>query len=129
MTMPHILEEASVTADEVRLSDGSRARVRDADPAADRRIDLLLLQARFFRGGRIDPLEGARARAVLSVIEIDGQPIPWPPCLPRPEALRAYLGTFTGADIEALASAYNAANPGAVTQLLRLGPRRDRVMA
>jgi len=33
MTMPHILEEASVTADEVRLSDGSRARVRDADPA------------------------------------------------------------------------------------------------
>jgi len=43
--------------------------------------------------------------------------------------LRAYLGTFTGADIEALASAYNAANPGAVTQLLRLGPRRDRVMA
>jgi len=129
MTMPHILEETSVTADEVRLSDGRRARVRDADPAADRRIDLLLLQARFMRGGALNPLVGALARAVLSIVEIDGEPLPWPPCRPRHADLTAYLNRFTGADVEALALAYDAANLGKMTQLLRTGPRRGRVMA
>jgi len=127
--MSHILEEASVAAAEFRLSNGCLARVRDADPAADRRIDLLLLQARFMRGGAINPLVGARARAVLSIVEIDGEPLPWPPCRPRHADLTAYLNRFTGADVEALALSYNAANPDKMTQLLRTGPRRGRVMA
>ncbi len=127
--MPHILEEASVTAAEVRLSEGRRARVRDADPAADRRIDLLLLQARFMRGGAINPIIGARARAILAITEIDGEAVAWPPCRPTHDALRAYLARFTAEDCEALALAYTAANPGATTQLLTTGLRRHRVMA
>ncbi len=119
----------ALSADEVRLSDGRVARVRDADPAGDRRIDLLLLQCRFLRGGEVNPLVGGIARAVLSIIEIDGEPVPWPPCRPRYADLRAYLNRFTGAELEAIAEAYSVANPGAITQLLRTGPRRGRVMA
>jgi len=129
MTMPPILEEASVTADSVRLSDGRLARVREADPAADRRIDLLMLQCRFLRGGQLNPLVGTRARVVLSIVAIDGKAIPWPPCHPSHAALTAYLNRFTASDLEALAVAYSVANPGATTQLLRTGPRRGRVMA
>ncbi len=128
--MPPILEEASVTDDErVTLSDKSLARVRGADPAADRRIDLLLLQCRFMRGGAINPLIGARARAILAITEIDGEPVAWPPCRPTHAALTAYLNKFTAEDLEALALAYSAANPGATTQLLTTGLRRHRVMA
>jgi len=129
MTMPPILDEASVTPDEVRLSDGRRARVREADPASDRRIDVLMLQCRFLRSGRMNPLEGARARAVLSIIEIDGEPLPWPPCRPSHADLTAYFNRFTVEDVEQLAVAYDAANPGATTQLLNTGRRRGRVLA
>jgi len=129
MTMPHILEEASVTAADVRLSDGRLVRVRGADPAADRRIDVLMLQCRFLRSGRMNPLEGARARAVLSIIEIDGEPVPWPPCRPSHADLTAYFNRFTVEDVEQLAVAYDAANPGATTQLLNTGRRRGRVLA
>ncbi len=118
-----------VAVDEVRLSDGRLARVRGADPAADRRIDLLLLQARFMRGGAINPLVGTRARVVLSIVEIDGEAVPWPPCHPSHAALTAYLNKFTAEDLESLAVAYSAANPGATTQLLSTGLRRHRVMA
>lgn len=112
-----------VAADEVRLSDGRLARLRGADAAADRRIDLLLLQCRFMRGGQLKPLVGARARAVLSIVELDGKPLDWPPCKPTHGALTAYLNTFAFEDCEALAAAYNHANPGGVTQLLRPGRR------
>ncbi len=120
---------SALSADEVRLSDGRVARVRDADPAADQRCDVLLLQSRFFRSGGLDQIEGARARAVLAIAEIDGEPVSWPPCRPGREELRAYLSRFTGADVEALATAYSKANPGPTMQLLRTGPRRGRVMA
>jgi len=130
MTMPHILEKASVTADEVRLSDGRLARVRDADPAADRRADLFALQARLYKSGRINPMDGATVRAVLSIVEIDGQAMPFPPCRPTREALLAYLKGFTRADLDALATAYDNANPGQVQQLLRPGSHATpRVMA
>jgi len=129
MTMPPILEEASVTANEVRLSDGRIARVREADPAADRRIDVLMLQCRFLRSGRMNPLEGARARAVLSIIEIDGEPAPWPPCRPSHADLTSYFNRFTAEDVEQLAVVYDAANPGARMQLLNTGRRRGRVLA
>ncbi len=129
-TSADALDEAgALLPDEVRLSDGRSARVRAADPAADRRADLLLLQARFMRGGAINPLVGALARAILSIVEIDGEPVPWPPCRPRHADLTAYLNMFTAADVEALAAAYNAANPGKTTQLLRAGIRRGRVVA
>ena len=127
--MPPILEEAAVMADEVRLSDGRRARVRGADPAGDRRIDLLMLQCRFLRGGQLNPLVGTRARVVLSIVEIDGEAVPWPPCHPSHAALTAYFTKFTAEDLEALAVAYSAANSGATTQLLSTGLRRHRVMA
>ncbi len=128
--MPHILEKASVTADEVRLSDGRLARVRDADPAADRRADLFALQARLYKSGRINPMDGATVRAVLSIVEIDGQAMPFPPCRPTREALLAYLKGFTRADLDALATAYDNANPGQVQQLLRPGSHATpRVMA
>lgn len=113
----------ALAASEVRLFDGRVARVRAADPAADRRSDLLLLQCRFFRGGHLDPLTGARARVVLSISEIDGEPVAWPPCRPTRDGVRAYLASFTPEDVEALAGAYNAANPGAITQILRPGRR------
>jgi len=118
-----------VAVDEVRLSDGRLARVRGAEPAADRRIDLLMLQCRFLRGGQLNPLVGTRARVVLSIVEIDGEAVPWPPCHPSHAALTAYLTKFTAEDLEALAVAYSAANPGATTQLLSTGLRRHRVMA
>lgn len=123
MKPPDRADASTLAADEVRLSDGRFARVREADPIADRRSDLLLLQARFMRGGGINPLVGALARAVLSIVEMDGEPLPWPPCRPRHADLTAYLKKFTAADVEALAAAYNAANPGATTQLLRPGRR------
>ena len=119
--MPHILEEAPVTAAVVLLSDGRRARVRDADPAADRRADLFALQARLYKSGRINPMDGTAVRVVLSIVEIDGQAVPFPPCRPTREALQAYLKSFTRADLEALATAYDKANPGQVQQLLRPG--------
>lgn len=120
--MPPILEEASVTADErVTLSDGRRVRVRAADPAADRRADLFALQARLYKSGRINPLDGTAVRVVLSIVEIDGQAVPFPPCRPTREALQAYLKGFTRADLDALATAYNNANPGHAQQLLRPG--------
>ncbi len=109
--------------DKVRLSDGRVARVRDADPAADRRIDLLLLQCRIYRGGQINPVEAAGARAVLSIAQIDGAAVPWPPCRPGHEGLRAYVRRFTAEDVKALAGAYSAANPGPITQILRPGRR------
>ncbi len=127
--MPHILEEASVRAAVVLLSDGRLARVRDADPAADRGIDLLMLQCRFLRGGQLNPLVGTRARVVLSIVEIDGLAGAWPPCVATHAALTAYFNRFTAEDLEALAVVYSAANPGKMTQLLRTGPRRGRVMA
>jgi len=129
MTMPPILEEASVTADSVRLSDGRLARVREADPASDRRIDVLMLQCRFLRSGQLNPLVGTRARVVLSIVAIDGEAIPWPPCHPSHAALTAYLNKFTAEDLESLAVVYSAANPGATTQLLSTGRRRGRVLA
>ncbi len=117
-------------ADEVRLSDGRLARVRDADSAADRRTDLLLLACRFMRGGQINPLVGTRARVVLSIVEIDGELLAWPPCHPSHAALTAYLNKFTAEDLESLAVAYSAANSGPTTQLLSTGRvRRGRVMA
>jgi len=126
---PTPMETLPTTADEVRLSDGRRARVRDADPAADRRIDVLMLQCRFLRGGQLNPLVGTRARVVLSIVEIDGEAVPWPPCQPTHAALTAYFNKFTAEDLEALAVAYSAANSGATTQLLSTGLRRHRVMA
>ncbi len=116
-------------ADEVRLSDGRLARVRGADPVADRRTDILLLQCRFMRGGQINPLVGTRARVVLSIVEIDGEQLAWPPCRPTHAALTAYFNRFTAEDLESLAVAYSAVNSGATTQLLTTGLRRHRVMA
>jgi len=118
-----------VATDEVRLSDGRLARVRGADPAADRRIDLLMLQCRFLRGGQLNRLVGTRARVVLSIVEIDGLAVAWPPCVATHAALTAYFNRFTAEDLESLAVVYSAANPGATTQLLSTGPRRGRVMA
>jgi hypothetical protein len=113
--------------DEVRLSDGRLVCVRGADPAADRRADLFALQARLYKSGRINPLDGTAVRVVLSIVEIDGQAVPFPPCRPTREALQAYLKGFTRADLEALATAYDNANPGHAQQLLRpcshAGPR------
>ncbi len=116
-------DQAAHETGAVRLSDGRVARVRAANPAADRRTDLLLLQARFVKGGHLDPLMGARARVVFSITEIDGDPVPWPPCRPTHDAVQAYLNSFTREDVEALAAAYDKANPGAVTQILRPGRR------
>ncbi len=110
-----------VAAGEVRLSDGRLARVRGADPAHDRAIDVLMLQARFMRGGRLNPLVGALARAVLSIVAIDDEALAWPPCQATHDALTAYLNQFTAEDCEKLALAYSAANPGAMTQLLDAG--------
>ncbi len=119
--MPPILEEAAVMADVVLLSNGRRACVRGADPAADRRADLFALQARLYKSGRINPLDGTAVRVVLSIVEIDGQAVPFPPCRPTREALQAYLKGFTRADLDALATAYDNANPGHAQQLLRPG--------
>jgi len=129
--MPPTREQTSdVAADEVCLSDGRLARLRGADPAADRRIDLLMLQCRFMRGGQLNRLVGTRARVVLSIVEIDDEPLPWPPCVATHAALTAYFNKFTAQDCEALAVAYSAANPGATTQLLSTGRvRRGRVTA
>jgi len=110
-----------VAVDEVRLSDNRLARVRGADAAADRRADLFALQARLYKSGRINPLDGTAVRVVLSIVEIDGQAVPFPPCRPTREALQAYLKGFTRADLDALATAYNNANPGHAQQLLRPG--------
>lgn len=114
------------TAGEVRLSDGRLARLRDPDPVADRRSDLLLLQARIFRGGRLDPIEGASFRCVLAIATMDGEPVPWPPVRPTREALRAYIARFSKADIEVLAQCYDRLNDGAHTRLLRF-ERQGRV--
>ncbi len=110
-----------VASDEVRLSDGRLARVRAADAAADRRADLFALQARLYKSGRINPLDGTAVRVALSIVEIDGQAVPFPPCRPTREALQAYLKGFTRADLDALATAYDNANPGHAQQLLRPG--------
>ncbi len=125
--MPHILEEASVTADEVRLSDGRLARVREADPAADRRTDLLLLQAGFYRRGRVDALATAIFRVLLSITHIDGEPVPYPPVPCRRDRLRAYAGRFTDDDLTHLCRCYTRLNP-TLTPLMRLD-RRGRVVA
>jgi len=110
-----------VAADELRLSDGRLARVRGADPAGDRRADLFAFQARLYKSGRINPMDGTAVRVVLSIVEIDGRAVPFPPCRPTREALQAYLKGFTRADLDALATAYDNANPGQVQQLLRPG--------
>ncbi len=113
-------DDRALLSDEVRLSDGRRARLRGPDPAADRRTDVLLLQARLFRGGRLDPIEGAAFRCVLAIAEIDGEPVPWPPVRATREALRGYLARFTTDDLDALAGCYDRLNP-LLTPLLRFG--------
>jgi len=119
--MPPTLKQTSDASDEVRLADGRLARVRGGDSAADRRADLFALQARLYKSGRINPMDGTAVRVVLSIVEIDGQAVPFPPCRPTREALQAYLKGFTRSDLDALATAYDNANPGHAQQLLRPG--------
>jgi hypothetical protein len=115
-------DTGALSVNEVRLSDGRVARMRDADPAADRRTDLLLLQVGFYRGGRVDPLATAIFRVVLSITHIDDEPVPFPPVPARRDLLRAYAKTFTDDDLTHLCRCYTRLNR-TLTPLLRLGRR------
>lgn len=124
--MSPTLDHTPTPANEVRLSDGRLAHLRDADPAADHRTDLLLLQAGFYRGGRVDPLATAIFRVLLSITHIDDAPVPYPPVPCRRDRLRAYVATFTDDDLTHLCRCYTRLNP-TLTPLLRLD-RRGRVV-
>jgi len=113
-------DTGALSVNEVRLSDGRVARVREAAPAADRRVDLMLLQTGFYRGGRVDPLATALFRVVLSITHIDDEPVPFPPVPARRDRLRAYAKTFTDEDLTRLCHCYNSRNP-TLTRVLRLG--------
>ncbi len=115
-------DTGALLPNEVRLADGRLVRVRAADPAADRRVDLLLLQAGFYRGGCVDALATAIFRVLLSITHIDGAPVPYPPVPARRERLRAYAATFTDDDLTHLCRCYTRLNP-TLTPLLRLGRR------
>lgn len=112
-------EAGALSANEIRLSDGRVARMRDADASADRRTDLLLLQTGFYRGG-VDPFATALFRVVLSITHIDDVPVPFPPVPARRDRLGAYAKTFTNEDLTRLCHCYNSRNP-TLTRVLRLG--------
>ncbi len=90
----------------VTLHDGRHARLTKPSEARERRTDVFALQSRLRRGGRYDPIEMTRLRVVLSIDDIDGHPIPFPPCPPQAERVRAYIRTFQE-DLERLALAYD----------------------
>lgn len=118
------LDEAGAV---VQLSNGRVVTMRGAEPAADRRVDLLLLQAGFYRGGCVDALATAIFRVLLSITHIDGAPVPFPPVPARRDRLRAYAATFTDDDFTHLCRCYTRLNP-TLTPLMRLD-RRGRVVA
>ncbi len=115
-------DAGALLANDVRLSDGRVARMRAAGLAADRRVDLLLLQAGFYRGGCVDALATAIFRVLLSITHIDGAPVPFPPVPARRDRLRAYAKTFTDDDLTHLCRCYTRLNP-TLTPLLCLGRR------
>ncbi len=126
MKPPDRADASTLSVNEVRLSDERVATMREADPDADRRTDLLLLQAGFYRGGRVDALATAIFRVLLSITHIDGAPVPFPPVPARRDRLRAYAGRFTDDDLTHLCRCYTRLNP-TLTPLLRLD-RRGRVV-
>jgi len=79
MTMPHILEEASGTADEVRLSDGRLACVQGYNPERTRFVASFMTRTGFAPvcSPAVVLVHGALL-ALAAVETIDGTPLAWP---------------------------------------------------
>ena len=77
--MPPILEEESVTADEVRLSDGRRARVHRYNPERTRFVAAFMTRTGFpsMCSPAVVLVHGALL-ALAAVETIDGKPLAWP---------------------------------------------------
>ncbi len=112
----------TLAPNEVRLSTGQLMRLRDPDPAAERRSDIFALSAGM-RRGLPDPVELANLRALLAVEAIDGQAVPWPPVPPRRAAVCAWLRSFSRDDLNLLAACYVTVYEGKFVPFLRLGRR------
>jgi len=110
MTMPHILEEASVTADEVRLSDGRLARVHRYNPEEMRFVAEFMTRTGFppVFSPAVVLIHGALL-ALAAVETIDGTLLAWPE--PTFTGVDRLMHSVRESDLEMLAQRYARSLP------------------
>jgi len=110
MTMPRILEEASVTADEVSLSDGRLARVQGYNPEQTRFVAAFMTRTGFppVFSPAVVLVHGALL-ALAAVETIDGTPLAWPE--PSMAGVDRLMHSVRESDLEMLARRYGRSLP------------------
>ncbi len=108
--MPHILEGASVTADQVRLSDGRRARVQSYNPQRTRFVAEFMTRTGFppMCSPAVVLVHGALL-ALAAVETIDGEPLAWPD--PTFTGVDRLMHSVRESDLEMLARRYARSLP------------------
>jgi len=110
MTMPPILDEASVTADEVRLNDGRLARVQGYNPERTRVVADFMTRTGFPAVCSLPTVLVHGALLVLAAVEtIDGTPLAWPE--PSMAGVDRLMHSVREPDLEMLAQRYARSLP------------------
>jgi len=110
MTMPHILEETSVTVDDVRLSDGRLARVQGYNPERTRFVADFMTRTVFPPVWSPAVVLVHSALLALAAVEtIDGEPLAWPE--PTFTGVDRLVQSVRESDLEMLARRYGRSLP------------------
>lgn len=108
--MPHILEEASGTTDDVSLSDGRLARVQGYNPERTRFVAEFMTRTGFAPVLCLPTVLVHGALLALAAVEtIDGTPLVWPE--PSMAGVDRLMHSVREADLEMLAQRYARSLP------------------